>query len=331
MIVTLARDADPDLLRRALAGLGLWTSAFVGQRGETQLLVRAHSGAIERERLLALEGVVDVSEAHSSHPLVDAHPPRLVVAGRAIGAGAEPVLMAGPCSVESEDAIHEAAFRLAGLGVAFLRGGAFKPRTSPYEFQGVGVEGLAWLRSAADAHGLAVVTEALSEASVDAVAEHADLIQVGSRSMHSSALLRRIGQTGRPVLLKRGLAATVEEWLSAGEYCLAAGAAGVVFCERGIRGFDDATRNVLDLSSVALLAHVHGLPVIVDPSHALGRRDLIPHLSRASIAAGACGLIVEVHDAPERALSDAPQAISSRMLAELRQSLGSQGTLESPR
>ncbi len=198
--------------------------------------------------------------------------------------------------------------------MSFLRGGAYKPRTSPYAFQGHGEPALAWMRRAADACGMKVVTEALAEADVALVAEHADLVQVGSRNMHNYALLKAIGRTGRPVLLKRGMAATIDEWLHAGEYLLAAGAAGVVFCERGIRSFDDSTRNLLDLGAVALLAHVHRLPVIVDPSHGAGRRDLVLPLGRAALAAGAAGLMIETHDEPARALSDGPQAIP---LAEL--------------
>lgn len=310
MIVTLTEGADPRHVRDALAGLGLWTSPFEGRRGSVQLFVHSHSGEVDRDRLLSVAGVADISEPASRHPRVDVQPSPVRVGDVGLGGDAVPVLMAGPCSVESEERIHDVAARLASLGVRFLRGGAYKPRTSPYDFQGVGSDALLWLREAADANGLLVVTEALSESSVARVAEVADLIQVGSRNMHNGALLEAAGRTGRPVLVKRGMAATVEEWLSAGEYCLAGGAPAVVFCERGIRSFDDRTRNLLDLGSVALLRHVHGLPVIVDPSHGLGRRDLIPHLSRAAIAAGAAGLLIEVHPEPERALSDGPQAVT---------------------
>jgi 3-deoxy-7-phosphoheptulonate synthase len=211
--------------------------------------------------------------------------------------------------MESEAQAFSIAAALAPLGVAFLRGGAYKPRSSPYSFQGHGEPALDWLRRAADAHGMKVVTEALAEADVDLVAAHADLVQVGSRNMHNYALLKAIGRTGRPALLKRGMAATIDEWLHAGEYLLAGGASGVVFCERGIRSFDDSTRNLLDLGAVALLAHVHRLPVIVDPSHGAGRRDLVLPLGRAALAAGAAGLMIESHDDPPRALSDGPQAI----------------------
>jgi len=321
MIITLTDGTDPGGVRAALTDLGLWVREFAGERGTTQFLVRPYSGRVDRADLLALAGVADVSEPASSHPLVDAQPSTVVVERTRIGAEARPVLMAGPCSVESEDQIHTVARRLADIGATFLRGGAFKPRTSPYDFQGLGGEALAWLRDAADAHGLQVVTEAMSESNMADVARVADLVQIGSRNMHSTPLLQAAGRTGRPVLLKRGMAATVDEWLAAGEYCLDAGAPAVVFCERGIRSFDDRTRNLLDLASVALLRHVYGHPVIVDPSHALGRRDLVLPLGRAAIAAGAAGLLIEVHPNPGAALSDGPQAISFQLASELAASL----------
>lgn len=321
MIISLTDGADPGEVRAALTELGLWVSEFTGERGSTQFLVRPHSGSVDRDALLAVRGVADVSEPPSAHPLVDAQPSVVDVSSVRIGGDAPPVLMAGPCSVESEDQIHTVARRLAELGATFLRGGAFKPRTSPYDFQGVGREALGWMREAADAHGLRVVTEAMSESTMDAVADVADLIQIGSRNMHSTPLLQAAGRTGRPVLVKRGMAATVEEWLAAGEYCLDAGAPAVVFCERGIRSFDDRTRNLLDLASVALLRHVHGVPVVVDPSHGLGRRDLVLPLSRAALAAGAAGLLIEVHPSPGTALSDGPQAVTFETAAELAASV----------
>jgi 3-deoxy-7-phosphoheptulonate synthase len=232
-------------------------------------------------------------------------------------------IMAGPCSIESREQTMEVAAVCAELGIHVLRGGAYKPRTSPYAFQGHGEPALRWMRDAADANGMKVVTEALAEADVPLVAEHADLVQVGSRNMHNYALLKTIGRTGRPVLLKRGMAATLDEWLQAGEYVLAAGAASVVFCERGVRSFDDSTRNLLDLGAVALLAHVYRFPVIVDPSHGAGRRDLVLPLGRAALAAGAAGLMIETHDEPARALSDGPQAVPlAEIGAVVRELLG---------
>jgi 3-deoxy-7-phosphoheptulonate synthase len=312
MIVSLKEGADPAVVLRALVARGLWVSQVerAPSGGPVHYVIAPHSAAASPAELAGIDGIAAVTTSKSPFPLVERQGPSVTVAGVRVGKGAErPALMCGPCSVESEDQIRAMAARLAPLGVSFLRGGAFKPRTSPYAFQGHGEPALRWMRRAADAAGMKVVTEALSEADVPLVAEHADLVQVGSRNMHNYALLKAIGKTGRPALLKRGMAATLDEWLMAGEYLLAAGSAGVVFCERGIRSFDDATRNLLDLGAVALLAHVHKVPVIVDPSHGAGRRDLVVPLGRASLAAGAAGLMIETHDDPGRALSDGPQAV----------------------
>jgi 3-deoxy-7-phosphoheptulonate synthase len=330
MIVSLKQDADPTAVMGELARRGLWVSRVEHTAGGGPLhyVIAPHSAAVGADELARIDGISAVTVSRSAHPLVDRQGPSVTVgdarieagswagAGpRARGPGARgPAWMCGPCSIESEEHAREVAAGVASLGVTFLRGGAFKPRTSPYAFQGVGVDGLVWLRRAADANGLKVVTEALGEADVPAVAEHADMIQVGSRNMHNYALLKVIGKAGKPVLLKRGMAATVEEWLLSGEYLLSSGAAGVVFCERGIRSFDETTRNLLDLGAVALLSHVLRLPVIVDPSHGVGRRDLIQPLARAALAAGAAGLMIETHEDPGRAMSDGPQALA---LAEL--------------
>ena len=319
MIVAIENASKAKSVGRELARRGLWAERLAGveDRGRVHFLVRPDSASVPAADLLAIDGVASVAEAESAHPRLDAQASTIRVGGASIGVGAEtdPVWMAGPCSIESREQISALAARLAQIGVRFLRGGAFKPRSSPYSFQGHGAPALGWLREAAEAHGLLVVTEALGVEHVPAVAEVADLIQIGSRNMQHTPLLRAVGATGKPVLLKRGMAATLEEWLLAAEYCLVHGASQVVFCERGIRGFDPATRNLLDLGAVALLAHVYRLPVIVDPSHATGRRDLHAPLSRAALAAGAAGLMLEVHEDPGRALSDGPQALS---LAELR-------------
>lgn len=308
MIVTLTAEADPSAVQRDLVGRGLWVRRLEAD-GRVQFYIEAGSARVDVGRVRGIEGVASVAEAASPHPRVDGQTDPVEVGEVAIGAAAAPVLMAGPCSVESEAQIHAIAERLAGLGVTFLRGGAFKTRTSPYAFQGRGEPALTWLREAADAQGLNVVTEALSPVQVPLLARYADLIQIGSRNMQNSPLLEAAAGAGRPILLKRGMAATIEEWLLAGEYCLVNGAPGVVFCERGIRSFDTSTRNLLDLGAVALLSRVHGLPVIVDPSHATGRRDLLLPLSRAAVAAGAAGIMVETHPDPGSALSDASQAL----------------------
>lgn len=232
------------------------------------------------------------------------------------GASAEPVIMAGPCSVEGRENLLLTARMVAEAGATILRGGAFKPRTSPYQFQGLGIEGLKILAEAREEIGLAIVTEVMEPAMVDVVSEYADILQIGSRNMQNFALLRAVGQSNlkRPVMLKRGLSSTIEEWLLAAEYIVAAGNPNVMLCERGIRSFDQQTRNVLDLSCVPLLQEKTHLPIIVDPSHATGKRELVPAMSRASIAAGASGLIVEAHPDPEHALTDGRQSILPQQL-----------------
>lgn len=327
-IVLLRGDADAADVARALTSLGLWTTR-VSHGPRVAFVVRPPSPPIERERLLEVPGVAEVLLSSSEHPLVDAHPSVVVAGGRSLGGEGAPVLMAGPCSVESREQIHEVAALVASYGASFLRGSVVKPRTSPYSFQGHGMGALPWLREAADAHGLAVVTEAVSEADVEPVSEVTDLIQIGSRTMHSPGLLRRVGAAGKPVLLKRGLSATVVEWLLAAETCLLHGAPAVVLCERGVRGFDSATRNLLDVAAVALIRKEYGLPVVVDPSHAAGRRDLVVPLAHAALAAGASGLLVEVHPAPGLARSDGPQALLPADLAELMR-LAPRGTAGVP-
>jgi len=227
----------------------------------------------------------------------------------AVIGGGRLALLAGPCAVESEEQTTALAELVAAAGAGFLRGGAFKPRTSPYSFQGLGEEGLRLLRRAADRCGLAVVTEVMDASHLALVERYADMLQVGSRNMHNYALLREVGKSRKPVLLKRGMSATVEEWLLAAEYVLAQGNHQVALCERGVRTFETYTRNTLDLSSVPIVQGLSHLPVIVDPSHATGRRDLVPTMARAAVAAGADGLMIEVHPQPEAALSDGMQSL----------------------
>jgi 3-deoxy-7-phosphoheptulonate synthase/chorismate mutase len=221
--------------------------------------------------------------------------------------GERPLLIAGPCSIESEEQMMATARFLAGKGVKVLRGGAFKPRTSPYGFQGLGVEGLRLGRKAADAFGMVFVTEVMDTRDVEVVAEYADILQIGARNMQNFALLKEVGKAGRPVLLKRGLAATMEEWFYAAEYILSQGNGQVILAERGIRTFERWTRNTLDLSAVALAKQETHLPVVVDVTHAAGRTDLLAPLARAALAVGADGVHVEVHPNPKVALSDNQQ------------------------
>jgi 3-deoxy-7-phosphoheptulonate synthase len=253
-------------------------------------------------------------------PLVDRrrHPDGSVVSVLDVRFGADsPVLIAGPCSVESEAMILETAVAVAHAGGDMLRGGAYKPRTSPYDFQGLGVKGLRYLADARERTGLPVVTEVLSWEEVPVVAHFADMLQIGARNMQNFSLLRAASRSGKPILLKRGAGATIEEWLMAAEYVLAEGNPNVVLCERGIRTFERATRHTLDLNAVALVRERSHLPVIVDPSHAAGVRSLVTPLSMGSLAAGACGLIIEVHPDPDHAMSDGAQSLDFAMFEEL--------------
>ncbi len=241
--------------------------------------------------------------------------------GFAVG-GDEFIVMAGPCSVESEKQIMETAEAVAAAGAKVLRGGAFKPRTSPYDFQGLEEEGLKLLRKAREATGLSIVTEVMSDSDVGLVASYADCIQVGARNMQNFALLKALGGCGRPVLLKRGMSSTIKELLMSAEYIVAHGNSNVILCERGIRTFETATRNTFDIAAIPVLKELTHLPAILDPSHATGKRSLVPALSRAAVAVGADGLIVEVHPCPERAMSDGAQSLSPdgfrRTMSELR-------------
>jgi 3-deoxy-7-phosphoheptulonate synthase len=234
---------------------------------------------------------------------------RIAVRKLEIG-GDEFIVMAGPCSVESEKQIMETAEAVAAAGARILRGGAFKPRTSPYDFQGMEGAGLKLLAKAREQTGLAIVTEVMSDTDVGLVAEYADIMQVGARNMQNFALLKSLGRCGRPVMLKRGLSSTIKELLMSAEYVVAHGNANVMLCERGIRTFETATRNTCDISAVPVLNELTHLPVIVDPSHAAGKRSLVPPLSRAAVAIGADGLIVEVHPNPEKAISDGAQSLN---------------------
>ena len=220
------------------------------------------------------------------------------------------IIIAGPCSIESEEQAFDIARAVKKSGAHILRGGAFKPRTSPYSFQGLGNEGLNILANVRKELKIPIITEVLDVRDLEAVAEVADIIQIGTRNMQNFSLLKEVGKTNKPVMLKRGLAATIKEWLLSAEYILKQGNENVILCERGIRSFDPETRNLLDLSAVALIREMSHLPVIVDPSHALGRRDLIEPMSKAALACGSYGVMIEVHDKPEEALSDGAQAIN---------------------
>src|SRR6266508_3933544 len=264
------------------------------------------------ERLSGLSGVAAVTPINSPFKLTsrEFHPEATVIRilDAAIGDGGLTV-MAGPCSVESRDQLFETAEGVAAAGATILRGGAFKPRTSPYSFQGLGVEALRYLAEARERTGLPVITEVMEPNQVDIVAEYADILQIGTRNIQNYSLLTAVGRVARPVMLKRGYGATVEEWLMAAEYVVSSGNPNVILCERGIRTFETYTRNTLDLSAVPLLHHLTHLPVIVDPSHATGKRWLVQPMALAGVAAGADGIMVEVHPRPDEALSDGEQQL----------------------
>jgi 3-deoxy-7-phosphoheptulonate synthase len=246
----------------------------------------------------------------------------VVVVGDVRIGGDEVIVMAGPCSAESEEQVEATASAVKRAGAKILRGGAFKPRSSPYSFQGLGESGLRMLRAAADRHDLKLVTEVMEIAQIEMVESYADILQVGARNMQNYSLLRELGRSRKPVLLKRGISATIEEWLLSAEYVLAGGNTGVILCERGIRTFESYTRNTLDISAIPVVQKLSHLPVIADPSHGTGRRDKVAAMARAAVAAGADGLIIEVHCDPDHARSDGAQSMFpaqfERLMAELR-------------
>lgn len=284
-------------------------------RGVSRTIVACVGGSGNRhvlEALAAAPGVENVVPIAQPFKLVSRQvkPGRTIVkvAGIDIG-GPEVVVIAGPCSVESREQILETAHAVKRAGAVMLRGGAYKPRTSPYDFQGFGLEALKLLREAREETGLPIVTEVMATEDVDQICEYADMLQVGARNMQNYSLLRRLAKAKLPILLKRGPSATVKEWLLAAEYLLAGGNPNVVLCERGIKTFDSELRNTFDLAAVSLARELSHLPVVADPSHGTGRRSLIAPLSRAALGAGADGLIIEVHPCPERAMSDGAQSL----------------------
>jgi len=290
-----------------------------GQR--TAIGIIGNDGGISSDRLAGLEGVLELIPVTHPYKQVsrewqDEDTIISLPNGTKIG-GLELVLMAGPCSVENEREILDIAHRVKDIGATVLRGGAFKPRSSPYSFQGLGLQGLEFLARAREETGLAVVTEALDPDGVDLVAQYADIVQIGARNMQNYALLRRAGRAGKPVLLKRGMSATIDELLLAAEYILAEGNPDVILCERGIRSFDTHTRNLFDLAAIPVVKSLSHLPIIADPSHGTGIRSKVTPMGRAAVAAGADGLIVEVHHNPPRAMSDGAQSLYPDQFAKL--------------
>ncbi|HEX5817638.1 MAG TPA: 3-deoxy-7-phosphoheptulonate synthase [Gemmatimonadales bacterium] len=327
MLVVMRHDASQEDVRRVVTTIeemGYEARPMPGRQRTTVGLV-GNDGRVDGARVQALPGVAEVIFVTKPYKQVSREwkPESTVVRlanGITIG-GPEVVMMAGPCSVESEAQIMASAEAVRAAGATILRGGAFKPRSSPYSFQGLGSEALRLLAKVREATGLLIVTEAMDPDQVEEVADVADIVQIGARNMQNYTLLRRVGRCGKPVLLKRGMAATVQDLLLSAEYILAEGNPDVILCERGLRGFDTVTRNLFDVTAIPVVHHLSHLPIVADPSHGTGRRDLVPAMARASMAAGADGLIVEVHPEPERALSDGAQSLDPTQFATMMQEL----------
>jgi 3-deoxy-7-phosphoheptulonate synthase len=315
-----ASEAEVTAVVEVIEALGFQARPMPG-RQRTTVGVVGNDGRVDSSRIAALAGVTEIIHVTQPYKQVSREwrPESTVVrlpGGLAVG-GDEVVVMAGPCSVESEAQILEAAVAVRDAGATVLRAGAYKPRSSPYSFQGMGRDGLLLLARARAETGLLIVTEAMDPEGVDHVAEVADIIQIGARNMQNYSLLRKAGRCGKPVLLKRGLSATIQELLLSAEYLLAEGNNDVILCERGVRGFDPATRNLFDLSAVPVVHTLSHLPIIADPSHGTGHREMVTPMARAAVAAGADGLLVEVHPHPERALSDGAQSLDPAHFRQL--------------
>jgi 3-deoxy-7-phosphoheptulonate synthase len=328
MLIVMRHGAPEEDIRRVVATIeemGYQARPMPGKQRTTVGLV-GNDGRVDGSRLAALAGVQEIIHVTKPYKQVSREwkPDATVVrlpGGLTVG-GDEVIVMAGPCSVESERQSLEAARLVREAGATVLRAGAFKPRSSPYSFQGLGRAGLKLLAKAREETGLLIVTEAMDAEGMDWVVEVADIIQIGARNMQNYSLLKHAGRAGKPVLLKRGLSATIQELLLSAEYILAEGNPNVILCERGVRGFDPATRNLFDLSALPVVHGLSHLPIIADPSHGTGHRDMVIPMARAAVAAGADGLLVEVHPSPDRALSDGAQSLYpeqfDRMMKEAR-------------
>ncbi|MDF1505176.1 3-deoxy-7-phosphoheptulonate synthase [Roseisolibacter sp. H3M3-2] len=330
MLVVMQSDATQgqiDAVCDAIRDMGFQPVPMPGAQ-RTAVGLIGNDGQVDGSHISGMAGVGQVLYVSKPYKQVSREwrPENTVVEiapGVAFGGAAVPVI-AGPCSVESEAQILASARAVRAAGASALRGGAFKPRSSPYSFQGMGLEGLKLLAKAREETGLAVVTEAMDEEGAHLVAEWADCVQIGARNMQNFSLLKVVGRLGKPVLLKRGMSATIQELLLAAEYVLAAGNPNVILCERGVRGFDTATRNLFDVSAIPLVHKLSHLPIVADPSHGVGVREHVPSMARAAVAAGADGLIIEVHPNPDRAMSDGAQTLFVEQFERL---MGEVGTI----
>jgi len=321
-----APDKQIEAVIAAVARMGLMARPIPGSE-RTAIGVLGNKGYVDDTNIRDLPGIKEIIHVSKPYKMVsrDFHPRGTIirVGGHEIGEGKRPVIIAGPCAVESETQIIKTALAVKKAGADMLRGGAFKPRTGPHTFQGLKEEGLKLLALAKRETGLPIVTEVMGTENVALVEEYADILQVGARNMQNFDLLREVGRTKKPVLLKRGLSATIEEFLAAAEYILAEGNPQVILCERGIRTYETATRNTLDLSIIPIIKELSHLPIIVDPSHATGKRSLVPPMAKAALVAGANGIMIEVHPEPEKALSDGPQSLTipgfEKLMGEIKQ------------
>jgi len=322
MLVVMKNEATEEQVRaviREIENLGYRGIPIPGAE-RTAVCIIGNQGPVEDSQLLPLDGVKETIRVTKPYKLVsrETHLQSTIIAiGDVKIGGKEPVVMAGPCAVESEEQALTIAHLVKQYGAQVFRGGAFKPRTSPYSFQGLGEEALKILEKVREETGLLIVTEATDHTNIEVVEQYADIIQIGARNMQNYSLLCRAGHASKPILLKRGFAATIDEWLMAAEYIMSEGNTQVILCERGIRTFSDNTRNTLDISAILSVKELSHLPIVVDPSHASGRKEYIIPLSKAAIAVGADGILVEVHHDPPHALSDGIQSLYPEQFAEL--------------
>jgi 3-deoxy-7-phosphoheptulonate synthase len=326
MVIVMQKHAEEAKVERVVAELskrGFDVHRSTGA-DQTVLGVVGDVASLDQREFELFDGVQEVVRVSEPYKLSSRtfRPQNTVIKlnGCVIG-GKDVVVMAGPCTIENEKQLFDTARAVARAGAKVLRGGAYKPRTSPYAFQGLGVEGLKMLHAAGKEFGLATVSEVMEISQIEKMLEYVDILQIGARNMQNFNLLSAVGQTRKPVLLKRGMSATIQEWLLASEYLMAGGNYEVILCERGIRTFETATRNTLDISAIPVIQKLSHLPIIVDPSHATGRRDKVMPLARASVAAGADGLLIEVHNDPEKALCDGPQSLYPDQFVELMDEL----------